>query len=914
MKKLCFTFCLAAMFLVYGCSAEKEFIDNEQIVLPEVEDNSPLFEKGVVRVKMSAALLESLTQDVEEELYVVQKILSEQINGGSITSLKRLYPYAGKYEARTREMGMHLWYVVRFDPQTSTSRLINSFSESEDVLKIERVPVVEHFASQPLPAYLSSLHTIGNQRTNHSLPFNDPLLDYQWHYKNNAQNERHLLGADINVFPVWENNLTGNPNVIVCVVDQGVDYMHEDLKDNMYINLAELTGNPGEDSDNNGFIDDIYGYNFVDRTGQIVPNDHGSHVAGIIAGVNNNGVGISGIAGGDGTANSGVKILNAQIFTASGSVEGAVGIKYGADNGAVISQNSWGYPALIECPESDKLAIDYFIKYAGVDENDQQVGPIRGGIVVFASGNESRPYSSPGSYSEVVSVTSIAPDYTKAYYSNYGNYATVAAPGGSLSEQYGVNSVGAVLSTVANNRYAFLQGTSMACPHVSGALALLVSKVANEEKQGVTAKEIISQLVENSRSIDNYNPSYVGKMGGLIDVYRAVGGNSSIAPLPVSSFSLLDITHNEASFEWMVPVDEDDANTIGFAIYSSTEPLDGVDFNNLPSSVTKHMIGEYVPAAGEKMRSRIRGLKPNSTYYFAIQSYDFSGNSANISTPISAQTIINNPPIITPREGFELFVKKTATGRLRFDISDPEGEEFSVSHEAATDAETVVLSNNLVTFFVNGSKLSVGSYQVLMKVIDASGGVTEFVINYHIVEESAPEVAPSGIPKVALVGLNKEFRFSWADYITDKDGDALEATVTVLNSEVATAQVVGDSLFILAKQYGVTTALLSVTDKSHPAVEVSFDIECNKEMNDESLAIQMYPNPVRESLNLLSNNSVKGSLKIFSSNGALVKIVDDFLLTAGIAANLPVQELRTGHYLVQFEANGVIIKRNITKL
>ena len=154
------------------------------------------------------------------------------------------------------------------------------------------------------------------------------------------------------------------------------------MQDNLWTNPGEIPKN-GIDDDGNGYIDDVHGYNFVDDNAILVPHRHGTHVAGTIGATNNNETGISSIAGGNGTPGSGVKLMSCQILKSLTSTGGevasdpfiAAAIKYGADNGAVISQNSWGYAVGTGRNTSSyinpvhKEAIDYFIKYAGCDNN-----------------------------------------------------------------------------------------------------------------------------------------------------------------------------------------------------------------------------------------------------------------------------------------------------------------------------------------------------------------------------------------------------------------------------------------------------------------------------------------------------------------------------------------------------------------
>ena len=319
-------------------------------------------------------------------------------------------------------------------------------------------------------------------------PFNESerSQQMQWHYNNtgNIFAQTSQLGADANVYAAWQLS-TGNPDVIVAVVDQGVKYDHEDLAANMWVNEAELNGTPGVDDDGNGYVDDIYGYNFTKETGELdfsAELMHGTHVAGTIAAVNNNGVGVCGIAGGSGRGD-GVKIMSCQIFhdkDGGDAATSAKAIKYAADNGAAIIQCSYGYPAgsvtsdtaYSSGASAEKQAIDYFIA-------KQNCAAIEGGLAIFAAGNDLTGISGyPGAYRDYISVTAMSCDYTPAYYTNYGPGCNIAAPGGDAYQSYLENiNTGAseVLSTVNGGKYGYMQGTSMACPHVSGVAALGLS-------------------------------------------------------------------------------------------------------------------------------------------------------------------------------------------------------------------------------------------------------------------------------------------------------------------------------------------------------------------------------------------------------------------------------------------------------
>jgi hypothetical protein len=251
--------------------------------------------------------------------------------------------------------------------------------------------------------------------------------------------------------------------------------------------------------------------------------NHGTHVAGTIAAMNNNGKGVSGIAGGSG-ADDGVRLMSCATMNDDGRGRGADyaarAITYACNNGAVICQNSWGYSDIINWNDAQfsslKTAIGYFVDYAGMDETGEvQVGPMAGGLVVFAAGNEGYYQGAatkyPAADSRVVAVASIGADYRPAYYSSYGTWVDVSAPGGDpffsdkenpyVGSGYG-NTTAEVLSTIVNG-YGLMSGTSMACPHVSGVAALGLS-YASQLGVKMTAETLKEYLIETSRDIDSY--------------------------------------------------------------------------------------------------------------------------------------------------------------------------------------------------------------------------------------------------------------------------------------------------------------------------------------------------------------------------------------------------------------------------
>ena len=250
-----------------------------------------------------------------------------------VTSLERVFPEAGEHEARTRAAGLHRWYVLRFAAEEDLDKAAERLAGVAEISKVQfRTRLYRASDCKTYP-----FHATAGDRTRAlvTADFNDPNLFWQWHYINNADQAvatTSVAGADIHVADAWKLT-AGNPEVIVAIVDEGVKYTHPDLAANMWTNP-----NPSPEYNSQ----DIHGWNFAAdgpiSWGQKGDSGHGTHVAGTVAAVNNNGIGVCGVAGGTGNGD-GVRLMSCQIFSGDQTGDALVSsraIKYAADHGASI--------------------------------------------------------------------------------------------------------------------------------------------------------------------------------------------------------------------------------------------------------------------------------------------------------------------------------------------------------------------------------------------------------------------------------------------------------------------------------------------------------------------------------------------------------------------------------------------------
>lgn len=516
-------------------------------------------------------------------------------------SFERVMVYDPRDEELLKKYGLDRWYKVTFGEKIDPEQAAYALAGSVKVSKVQYNTVFHADFDRKAVRYVAKAQTVPMQDAD----FNDPYLGDQWHYYNPGDMSLSTYaraGADVNARDAWRLTC-GDNRVIVAVLDEGVQYNHPDLAANMWTN-------PGEEVED-AFENDVHGYNFITGSGEITwdkegDTGHGTHVAGTIAAVNNNGIGVCGIAGGSGQSD-GVRIMTCQIFDGEASATAdvaAAAIRYAALKGASIIQCSFGALGGNVTNDSDfekggaeAAALTYFIENARSCDAIKEENGVKGKgcIAIFAAGNEAYPMAAyPGAYKGMVSVTAIGCDGLPANYTNYGPGCDIAAPGGEYYTGPVYSESTCILSTAVDDGYAYMQGTSMACPHVSGVAALGLSYALKCGKS-YTRDEFMSLLLTSVNDIDGllvgtkrtmYNSTimqmpldqFKGNMGsGTIDAWRLLmqiegtpvipvqaGVSQEIGLEPYFGGGASSLLLNGAT----VSVSEDDRNAIGL----QTEP------------------------------------------------------------------------------------------------------------------------------------------------------------------------------------------------------------------------------------------------------------------------------------------------------------------------------------------------------
>ena len=861
---------LAAGFLC-ACTAE-ELLQEEILETPAGEYPVSLYETGHVRIYVDVPTAERIEASGQAEALITTKAASVL---GHVR-MERTFPYAGKFEKRTREAGLDRWYEVWFDESTPLTKASISLEEIPGILEVEYRPITRKAYDETV-TYVDA----APMAVPAGFPFDDPSFDKQWDLYNDGGTSGKEAGCDINVLPAWKNYTTGSNEVIVCVVDGGIDCDHEDLSTNLW-------NDPNRPA--------VHGFNFMDNSINILKTQHGTHVAGTIAAVNNNGKGICGIAGGDFAKGiQGVRLMSAQIFKEDeeGGGNGARAIKWGADHGAVISQNSWGYKTIDYVPNSDRMAIDYFNTYAGMDENGFQVGPMAGGLVVFAAGNENTDFGAPGYYEGALAVGSIGADFFRAYYSCYGDWVDVAAPGGDYQKGY------QIYSTLPDNKYGLMQGTSMACPHVSGVAALIVSKCGGD---GFTRDMLWNRIVNTSKDLSSKNRNY--PVGGLVDVTAAILAEGSTPPDAVNDFKAELMHADFIRFSLTVPQDEDDGKAYGVNIYYSKQPFSEttlIPYKKFPFEDLE---------AGDKMEGILQGLDFQTTYYLACEAYDLIGNRSPLSNLAVVTTGKNHAPTIETDDELSFTLKGHETHWLTFRYTEPDGHGVHAKLDKGSLADSLFQMQGLTQkVMIDALQAEPGTYKATLHVFDDYEMETTRSYTYTILANHGPQ-AIGTIDDMVFGEKGGMYTVDLSEVFRDEDGEMLQYATASSDNDILNLHVREGMLYVTALKYGYAIGTVTATDARGQSVSTSFKTLAR----DGSKPIDIYPTTITDGMLYIRTATDQSvNAQVISETGTVV-LEQSGHATPFTPAILDLTMLGGGPYSVKVTFGSETLTQNIVKL
>lgn len=579
---------------------------------------------------------------------------------------------------------------------------------------------------------------------------NDARFNELWGMHNTGQSGG-TEDADIDALEAWDIS-TGSRDIVVGVIDTGVDHSHPDLAANMWVNSGEIAGD-GIDNDNNGYVDDIYGINAITGTGDPMDdNGHGTHVAGTIGAVGNNGEGVVGV-------NQEVSIVGCKFLTASGSGNTSDAIEcidymVGLSNSGVnirVSNNSWGgggfSQALFDAITASEQAGILFAAAAGNSASDNDATP-----------------SYPASYAHdsIIAVASTTRTDAMSSFSQYGaNSVDLGAPGSSI------------LSTWFGGGYRSISGTSMATPHVAGAAALALAV-----NPSLTTAELKALLMNSGDdNADLAGRTVSGKRlnvnQALIDADPTPGFKFSVTPrrTTIVAGETATYTFDVGSVaQWSGDVALTVAGTLAGAVLSDSTVQPGDTFTLTVPTTADTAWGDYEftvkGTSGDLAKEQKVTLFVNPQ---GLTDFVYSNNT-QVAIPDNDPTGITS--VISVGDDVTIFdtstfvdITHTYIGDLTVSLTSPEGTTAVLHSRAGGGADDISQTFDSSSF--NG-EVATGDWT--MTVTDSARADTGTLNNWQLTFTGIGEVAPAA-PEADFSYSDEGLSVTFTDNSTDRNND-----------------------------------------------------------------------------------------------------------------------------------------------
>ena len=940
------TACLSlAVGLFSACS--DDFIStqaNNDATQANANDDFP-WQPGLAFIKLKANLTPSTRA-------ASQSVTRAKVFEDSKVKVEQVFNMNNEYANLKRARGLDRWFVVRFDSTKNVEKVIEELRRDPAIEKVHGNVQIAPSQVKYTPVTRTPIDPNNLRPANDGagyLNFSDPFLQYQWHYTTTIDRYATFKeGADIDLFSAWQKE-TGDPNVVVAVMDAGIDFDHEDLSASAWQGTDPTTGAT------------IHGRNFYAAekgTGDpnvIVAGSHGTHVAGTIAARNNNGLGVCGVAGGNGDANSGVRLMSCEIYGRDGFNETAStayivkAFEFAAENGASVCNCSWGYAfdrkkylnnanfQNIFKTQFDLLkeGIDYFTDIAGCDPqgNKKPDAYMKGGLVVFASGNDSQYDIEmiPASYPRVLAVGAFNSLGIPTDYMNKGPWVDLLAPGGTTNPDEVYKGV---LSTVpadfyqrytgeypntdftlpTDANYAYAQGTSMAAPHVSGVAALVISKFG-KNNPNFTNTDLRQRLENAVKTSSPYavktDANLAGKMGvGYIDANFALSDPETMKPeapvLNVTDWSA-DATRGyyDAQITWNVTADEDAINPEHTAFAYDIKLFKKSELNNPVQSLTRY---SYDMAVGTPLEENFKELETGTDYVVKMVARDrFNNMSPEVTANFT--TRLNHAPAFTTSVADTLLLLDTQPYLHKLlSVKDEDGHTWTYN---TTDLPRGVELKRVGDNFDLLIKVEkAGVFEFTLTLTDQLGGQTQQKIVYKVVPHTAPQIV-NALSDVSLFENGEAVQINLANVFSAMSGNEMTFSATTNNESAVKTSVKGSMLSLtpLGKGEAIititandkgkrtsTTIKVRVTDKAAPDVHV------------------IYPNPAHSYIKALMRSEVKQVQAIVTSLRGQ-KLIDEQLTpnAATHEVTLGIDRLAPGTYYLLLKTNRLTSKHTFIK-